>query len=134
MKGERSSKLSHLREPCRLRKPTAKRPGKQPSPQKGTNTLGVPSPFFAGILLFRKPSKSLGKLPVFEKNDGLKEWTRNQTLETYISNSPPKKPVWDSGDLSLVKLLGDTLHQLWLAAKDQPEMKGGSTGRSLSSS
>ena len=30
----------------------------------------VPSPFFPGILLFRKPSKTQGKQPVFEKNDG----------------------------------------------------------------
>ena len=36
--------------------------------------LGVPSPFVPGILLFRKPSKPKGKQPVFEKNDGCKEW------------------------------------------------------------
>ena len=32
--------------------------------------LGVPSPFFPGILLFRTPSKTQGKQPVFETNDG----------------------------------------------------------------
>ena len=35
-----------------------------------TAKLGVPSPFFPGILLFRKPSKAWGKPPVFEENDG----------------------------------------------------------------
>ena len=39
--------------------------------------LGVPSPFFPGILLFRKPSKTSGKQLVFEKNDGGKEWGIN---------------------------------------------------------
>ena len=29
-------------------------------------------PFLPGILLFRKPSKTQGKHPVFEKNDGRK--------------------------------------------------------------
>ena len=32
--------------------------------------LGVPSPFFPGILLFRKQSTTRGKQPVFEKIDG----------------------------------------------------------------
>ena len=32
--------------------------------------LGVPSPFFPGILPFRKPSTTQGKQPVFGKNDG----------------------------------------------------------------
>ena len=37
-----------------------------------SKTLAVPSPFFPGILLFRKPPDTLpGKTdPVFEKNDG----------------------------------------------------------------
>ena len=30
--------------------------------------LGIPSPCFAGILLFRKPAKT--REPVFDKNDG----------------------------------------------------------------
>ena len=34
------------------------------------HVLGVPSPFFPGILLFRKPSKTQGKQLVVEKNDG----------------------------------------------------------------
>ena len=34
------------------------------------NFLGVTSPFFPGILLSRKPPKTLGKWLVFEKNDG----------------------------------------------------------------
>ena len=32
--------------------------------------LGVTSPFFPGILLFRKPSNIQGRQLVFEKNDG----------------------------------------------------------------
>ena len=32
--------------------------------------LGVPSPFFRGILLSSKPPKTQGKRPVFGKNDG----------------------------------------------------------------
>ena len=32
--------------------------------------LGLPSPFFPGILLSSKPPKTLGKWLVFEKNSG----------------------------------------------------------------
>ena len=53
--------------------------------QKPSMILGVPSPFFPGILLSRKPPKTKGKLLVFEKNDGWTEWTRNQPLEKLVS-------------------------------------------------
>ena len=39
--------------------------------------LRVASPFFPGILLSRKPPKTLRKWLVFEKNDGRKEWGIN---------------------------------------------------------
>ena len=51
--------------------------------------VGVPSPFFPGILLFRKPSQTQGKQPVFEKNDG-REWKRNQPLETWDPHRNPR--------------------------------------------
>ena len=35
-----------------------------------TKSLGVSSPFFAGILLSGKPPDTLGKRPVIGKNDG----------------------------------------------------------------
>ena len=38
--------------------------------EKATINLEVPFPFFPGILLFRKPSNTQGKQPVFENNDG----------------------------------------------------------------
>ena len=50
-----------------------------------TNAPGVPSPFFPGILLSNKMTKTLGKQRSgFEKSDGWKEWSRNQTLETRL--------------------------------------------------
>ena len=41
----------------------------QTSPTK-PGFLGVASPFFPGILLFRKPSKNQDKHPVFGQSDG----------------------------------------------------------------
>ena len=41
-----------------------------PISRKRRSTLGVNSPFFPGILLSRKPPKTLGKWLAFEKNDG----------------------------------------------------------------
>ena len=43
--------------------------------------LGVPVPFFPGILLSTKPPETQGKRAVFGKNDGLKAWKRNQPLK-----------------------------------------------------
>ena len=53
-------------------------------------TQGVPSPFFPGILVATKPRKTTqnpGKQLVFDKNDGGKEWKRNQALE--LQTKPP---------------------------------------------
>ena len=47
------------------------------APNQHAICLGVTFPFFPGILLLRKPSKTQGKRPVFEKNDGWKEWGIN---------------------------------------------------------
>ena len=44
------------------------------------NSRGT-SPCFPGILLFRKPSNTQGKQPVFAKNDDEKEWGINLILE-----------------------------------------------------
>ena len=49
----------------------------------GWMVLGVPSGFFPGILLSRKPPESQGKRrSVLEKKDGCEEWARNQPLES----------------------------------------------------
>ena len=56
--------------------------------------LGVPSPFVPGILLFGKPSKTQGKQAVFEKNDGVKEWKRNQPLKFPHHKAPATEPVF----------------------------------------
>ena len=43
--------------------------GKEHVPGGTPTSLGVPPPFFPGILLSRKPPETQGKRPVFEKND-----------------------------------------------------------------
>ena len=53
--------------------------------QRGANPmdLGQPSPFFPGILLLlRKPSEAQGKLQVFGRNDGRKEWLESTPRRT----------------------------------------------------
>ena len=53
------------------------------------NSLGVPSPFFPGILLFRKPSQTQGKLSVFEKNDGGESTPRNTPTLVQLRTPEP---------------------------------------------
>ena len=51
--------------------------------------LGVPSPFFPGILLSRKPPESQGKRrSVFEKNEGWKRMEKESTPRLLICFSP----------------------------------------------
>ena len=56
--------------------------------QKTTFNLGVTSPFFPGSFF-------LGKWLLFEKNDGCKEWKRNQPLEWLMFGNNTTPPhIW----------------------------------------
>ena len=48
--------------------------------------LGVPSPFFPGILLLRNPSKTQGTQPVLKRTMVEKNGTRNQPLDLFVAS------------------------------------------------
>ena len=82
----RSDRSSGLRVTSQARKIAHRSSGLR-SPGKSPGAPS-PCPIFPGMLLSRKPPAKPGKAdPVFEKNDGRKERTRNQPLEQF---SKPK--------------------------------------------
>ena len=67
--------------------------------EEGGGQGGDTSPFFPGIRIVSGSHQTPGLEtdPVFEKNDGCKEWTRNQPLECWVLDcfqvSPPSQSL-----------------------------------------